>query len=176
MSVHLFQFRFVYKKKSSNLAGHIRWLSHIASPAFAEDWRQKLLTQSNLKELVQQAQQVIEEEIYTHGKGEGNIKKSMDAIALGEKDVRMVLFSDPTVAPSKGPFKSGNPAEFSYAAFFEDPQFNSFIPPRSNPYDKRRYRPFFQPMNQAHFAKAREMSRKSILRTIRMRMPKISGV
>jgi hypothetical protein len=165
-------------KTRSNLDGHIRWLEYIASPQFVEVWKKGIQSKRYLEEQVKLARLIVEEDIYAYNttSGSGRIKRSMDAMFVeNDGGVTSLLFSDPDVAPSKGPFSSGDPSEFSYAAFFEDPKFNTFLPPKDDPYDTRRYRPFFDHMTQTQLGLARNTNLRNIRRAIKMRMPRIKA-
>lgn len=168
--------RFILLKKESNIANHLRWLEYLAGPKFVSDWRQSIQTGGSLQEMIASARSIVDEYIYafnTSDRTTGRIKKSFTAKALDTDEVSEVaVYSDPSVAPSKGPFESGDPAKFSYAAFFEDPKFNTFLPPKDNPFDTRRYRPFFKPMTEAQHLIQRQLAFRTIVQTIRRRMPR----
>lgn len=165
----------VLVKKESNLANHIRWLKYIAGPEFIKKWKEFSESGNNFKAMIRAAQNVVEEDIYAYNttSGSGRIKASIDAQGSQTVHPGFILFSDPRVAPSKGPFSDGNPSDFSYAAFFEDPKFNTFIPPEDDPFDSRRYRPFFKHMTATQRTQSLAAGFRGLIRAIRYRMPRV---
>ena len=174
--------RFLLLKTESNFHNHLRWLSYLAGEEFATDWEHSLQTGGNMQKMIAEARAIVEEDIYAYNttSGTGRIKESITGFFGEGDDYRpgptAYVYSDPSVAPSKGPFESGgDPSRFSYAAFFEDPEFNSFIPPREEPFDSRRYRPFFGHMTESQHRLNAELSRRALFVNIRKHMPKIQS-
>jgi hypothetical protein len=162
--------RLIYDEKRSNLKKHIEWLEYIVSPRFVEDANASYRANVTMQQITAAIRQVVEEEIYSIGSSTGRIKRSFTAEPTDEG---VAAYSDPSVAPSKGPFKSGSPEEYSYAAFFERPaEFNSFIPPRDDPSNETRYRPFMTPMVQAVKVVSTQRALKSVLSNIRAHQPR----
>lgn len=167
---------FSVNQRESNLAGHIRWLEYLAGPEFIVDWRRSMQTQGRLKQLVDSAKGIVEEDIYSKNTtdGTGSIKASVTGKYVSGQGVDAVVYLDPSVAPSKGPFAGGVPGDFNYAAFFEEPhKFNSFIPDRFDPHDSRRFRPFYFDMQLAQSRISNEIGMSQLLKTIRKRMPRV---
>lgn len=163
-------------KSQSNLEAHIKWVEYIAGTQFKEDWKASMQSPGHLKQLVDSARSIVETDIYAFGRKTGNIKESFTGKVLtSDKGVTLAVYSDPSIAPSKGPFKSGNPSDFSYAAFFEDPKFNTFLPPKDNPIDRRRFRPFFLHMSLEHSRITNEIGASRIFNLLRKRMPKFQS-
>lgn len=162
--------RFAYDPKRSNLRQHIEWFQYIVSPRFVEDATASYKANVTMQQITTAIRQVVEEEIYSIGSSTGRIKRSFTAAPTEDG---VAAYSDPSVAPSKGPFSSGSPEEYSYAAFFERPaEFNSFIPPRDDPSSETRYRPFMTPMVQAVRVVATQRALKSIVSNLRKHQPK----
>lgn len=167
--------KFILLRQESNLRNHIRWLTFLASPEFASQWQKTFGTRVHMQELVNSAKQVVEEDIYAYNttSGTGRIKRSFVGKYMeADNGISAVVYSDPSVAPAKGPFSSGEPSDFSYAAFFEDERFNSFIPPKEEPRNIRRYRPFFGAMTAAQHQVSKALTLQHTLRRVRLRMPK----
>lgn len=167
--------RFILLKKDSNIENQLRWLAYIAGEQFVTDWRESMQTGGHMQEAIASARKIVEELIYSFNTtdGTGRIKKSFTGTYLDTNEVsESAVYSDPNVAPSEA---GANPGEFSYAAFFEDAKFNTFLPPKSNPTDTRRYRPFFGAMTRDQQRTNHEIAFRTVMRTIRRRMPKMTG-
>lgn len=170
--------RFILLKKESNIENQLRWIAYIAGEEFVNDWRDAMQTGGHLQEMIHSAKQIVEELIYTFNttEGTGRIKESISGTYPDTKEAaEFVVYSDPSVATSKGPFESGDPSKFSYAAFFEDEKFNTFLPPKDNPTDTRRHRPFFGAMTKDQQRIGQEIAFRTIMRTIRRRMSRMTG-
>jgi hypothetical protein len=167
--------RFLVLKRESNIENHIRWLEYIAGPQFIADWTAAIQTGGNMRKMVASARQIVEELIYAFNTtaGTGRIKKSFIGTYTEGANPGFAIYSDPSIAPAKGPVSSGNPEDFSYAAFFEDPKFNTFIPPKDDPLNQKRYRPFFQAMASDQQRLGLQVTFQALLRTIKRRMPKV---
>lgn len=168
--------RFSLLKSESNLDNHLRWLEYITGPEFVEDWKSSIKTGGHMQHLIESAKQMVDELIYafsTTADSTGRLRESFTGKFLDTALPAFAIYSDPKVAPSKGPFSTGNPSDFSYAAFFEDPEFNSFIPNRDNPTETRRYRPFFDAMTLDQKTQGQEIVFAALMRTIRKRMPRV---
>ena len=157
----------------------MRWLSYIAGPEFIKDWKKNAESGNSLKKLASTAKQIVEEEIYSKNTtpGTGRIKDSMVAVGREGELPGFAVASDPSIAPAKGPIdgSKAGASRFSYAAFFEDPKFNTFIPPEDDETDPRRYRPFFDAMVEANQMIAKQLAMESLMRTIKRRMPRMQG-
>lgn len=167
--------RFLLLRRESNIENYLRWFEYIAGPDFADDWKRSLETNSSMNKRIQSARQVVEDYIYAHNttSGTGRIRRSISATAVESEELSAnVVYSDPAIAPAKGPTGDSDPGKFSYAAFFEDPRFNTFLPPKDNPTDSRRYRPFFQPMTMQQKKVQEEIAVKTLMQTISKRMPR----
>lgn len=165
-------------RRESNIENYLRWFAYIAGPEFVEDWKKSLETNSAMAKRIQSARQIVEDYIYVHNTtaGTGRIRRSISAVATESDELSTnVVYSDPAIAPAKGPVGDGDPGRFSYAAFFEDPKFNTFLPPPDNPTDTRRYRPFFGPMTLQQKKVQQEIAFKTLMQTILRRMPRMSS-
>jgi hypothetical protein len=166
-------------RRETNLHSHIRWIEYIAGREFLADWYKLIERPSFLLELVNSAKQIVEEDIYNRYQGPetGRIKASFVGInQRTSTGTNLVVYSDPSVAPAKGPFRSGGvPGEFSYAAFFEDAKFNTFLPPQDDPHDVRRFRPFYFSMQLAQSRISNERSVRQTFQLIRKRMPRVGN-
>lgn len=135
--------------KGSNVKQHIAWLQYLLDPLFWENAKERMQSKPRLQKLVAMARLVIQQEIYSYANYQGDGKIAESATAEGTLD-GFGLYFDPAISGAKGPFSSGNPSEFSYAAFFEKPlEFNSFIQPRDTT-EPSRYRPFMQPLTEGY--------------------------
>lgn len=165
-------------KRESNIDNHLRWLDYITSGSFLKDWKASIETGDNIQKLVDSARQVVEENIYKFNTtdGTGSIKESFQGGTTDEGGLAgLGVFSNPAIAPSVGTFESGVPERFSYAAFFEDPEFNSFIPPRDEPTNIKRHRPFMAAMAQHHQRISGELTLRALFIRLRRKMPKMQG-
>lgn len=170
--------RLAVMKPESNLENHIRWFEYIAGRAFIIDWYQAVERPGFLQTLVDSARKIVEEDIYSKNTtaGTGRIKDSFTGVnERNEQGTNLIVYSDPSVAPSKGPFRSGVPGAFSYAAFFEDSKFNTFLPPQDDPHDSRRFRPFYFSMQLAQSKLSNEGVVRRIFQMIRKHMPRIGN-
>ena len=167
--------RFLLLKSESNLENHLRWLAHLAGDDFVSDWKSSLETGGNMQRMIDDARQTVDELIYAFSTGDstGNLRESFTGKWLESKLPSFAIYSDPRIAQTKGPVASGNESQLSYAAFFEDPAFNSFIPDRDNPLETRRYRPFFDAMTMLQKNIGLEISFTSFMRTVRKHMPRV---
>jgi hypothetical protein len=167
--------RFLLLKSESNLENHIRWMAYLAGADFVNDWKKSIQTGGHMQQMIQAARDIVDELIYAFSTGDstGKLRESFTGKYLDASLPAFAIYSDPRVAPSKGPFSSGNPSSFSYAAFFEDPEFNSFIPDRENPTETRRYRPFFDTLSLDQQTQSHEIVFSSLMQTIRRRMPRV---
>jgi len=156
-------------RRESNIAEHIRWFEYLASEKFVTDWYKATGQPGFLEELVQSAKAIVETDIYNRYKGPdtGNIRDSFTGQKVTSKEEQaLIVYSDPSVAEAWG-----NP-QWSYAAFFEDPGFNTFIPPDDDPHDVRRFRPFYFSMclEQSRLSNAGVVRR--LFTIIRKHMPR----
>lgn len=177
MTFHEIPLRFILLKKESNIENQLRWLAYIAGDEFVADWKEAMQTGGHLSEMISSARKIVEELIYSFNTtdGTGKIKRSISGTyPETEEAAEFAVYSDPNIAPSKGPFASGDPQKFSYAAFFEDPKFNTFLPPKDNPTDTRRYRPFFGAMTKDQQRINQQIAFRTIMRTIRRRMSRMT--
>ena len=135
-------------KTFGNLDTLINVISYIESREFNDDLKSFFERERSLLNIRTIVQSVIENEVYKYGTEEGRIKRSFKVIAVEDDKPKIVVISVPMIAPSVGPFKSGDPNDFSYAAFFEKPiEFDSFIDRENdNKYAKSRFRPFMDIM------------------------------
>lgn len=165
-------------KFRSNIRAHIRWLEHMVSPAWAAQILKNYQSSSNLAQLRKIARKVFEEEVYNKysparpEERTGNAKRSFVSVKLDGQGLG--VRSRPDVAKTVGPVDSGSESEFSYAAFFEDPSFNSFLPPGKGleVNSPRKHRPFMAPMTEAVNEFAREQAMRATVKAITKKMPK----
>jgi len=164
-------------KRESNIDNHLRWLGYILGPEFIKDVRDTIQTKKNIATLVESARDVVEEDIYAFNTtaGTGNIKKSFEGTTFDYGMGGLGIFSNPSIATSKGPFSSGSPNAASYAAFFEKPEFNSFIPPRDEPTNIKRHRPFMAAMASNQHRLSNEIVLAALFRRLRQKMPKLQS-
>lgn len=163
--------RFRLVKRESNLEQHIRWFEYLTGSDFIDDVKKSYEKTNNRMALVRVARQVVESEIYSKNRtdGTGNIKRSFKVAASSNKFGGLTLFSDPREAPSKA---GQSPGKFSYAAFFEEPRFLSFLPPPDDPYSDVKYRPFWSPLVEAATKIASESHLDAVSINIKKRMPR----
>lgn len=161
-------------KFRSNIRAHIRWLEHMISPAWAAQVLKNYQSSSNLNELRKLARKVFQEEVYDAYSPSrprtGAAKESFIAVQLEGQGLG--VRSDPSVATSVGPFSSGSPEQFSYAAFFDNPGFNSFLPPKDNPTHPAKHRPFMAPMTHAVNEFAKEQAMRATIKAVTKKMPR----
>jgi len=160
-----------------NIRAHRKWLEWLVSDGFFSSVKQRYESATNIAKMHDIAQKVVQEEIYNKHDGEGRtgaLKDSFYAVAVDEPNqAGVAVISGPVVATSKGPFSSGNPSEFSYAAFFEEPAFNSFLLGSGvDVYNPIKFRPFMEPLERAMEEQAQEASMKALLRAVLSKMPK----
>lgn len=160
--------QFALNKRESNLASHLRWLKYLTSKEFIEDWRKRSQNVTQQRALINIARQVIEEDIYSISKGQGNSGRSFKTSP--KEGIGLTLYSDPAVAPSEAGLNKGS---YSYLAFFEHPErWKSFIKsPNSNPLDESRYRPFFKHLTQMVQDYTVKQAVPVVNKTIAARMP-----
>ncbi len=158
---------------TTNLAELDTFYHFLAGKTFVLDVAKEWGRGSMLAAIRRQIQQIVEDEIYRVGWETGNIKESFQVDFLPER-MEMVAYSDPNIATSVGPFKDGNPSDFSYAAFFEEPEkFSSFIPsPENDPYNEIRYRPFFTPMVRVIKIFGNRSAAEALITVIKRKAPK----
>ena len=157
----------------SNIKSHRRWFEWLSSGAFFQTAAERYESATNVAAMHELAQQVIETEIYNKHDGEGRTYSLLDSFLAAPTGKGITVYSDPAVAPSKGPFGSGSPEAFSYAAFFEETAFNSFILGAGNDvFNEIKHRPFYEPLERAVEELARETSMRAILSAVVRRMPK----
>lgn len=162
-----------YSKRESNLRQHLSWLEYLTSDQFQQDVKRSYEQAVNRRAIRLAAQAIIESEIYAFNTtdGTGRIKRSFKVVAVKHGLLpEMILYSDPDVAPSKA---GASPGEYSYAAYFNNPEFKSFIKaPLDNPLDKIKYRPFFFPMTKAITKLARRRAGDAFNHNIRRKKPR----
>ena len=171
-------------KFRSNIRQHIRWLEHMVSPEWAAQILKSYQSASNLAKLQRIARKVIQEEIYDKYSPEGSTertgdaKRSFVAVQLSGEHNGIGVRSDPSVAQTKGPVDQGSESDFSYAAFFDEPNFNSFLPPGKNldVYSPRKFRPFMEPLTGAVEEFAKEAAMRATIRAVTQRMPRSRAI
>ena len=158
----------------ANLDSLKKFYGYIISERFIVDLKKEFTRSTNLTFIRATVQQVVEDEIYSIGMETGNIKRSFDAVPSPGNEIEITVFSDPSVATSKGPFYSGNPEDFSYAAFFEKPaDFNSFIPSTDGDlHNSIRYRPFMTPMVNSIYAPTHTAALYAFMAIIKRKLPR----
>lgn len=163
-----------------NVRAHITWFEWLSTDELFASIKKRYESSKNLRELQRIARQVVETEIYSKNTtdGTGKIKKSVTPYSGGEYDEAGVsVFFNPAVAPAKGPVDSGDLGSMNYAAFFDDPNWNSFLPPGKGleVFSPKKYRPFSEPLHKAgeDFATIRGM--EAIMQSIKSKRPKSQG-
>lgn len=158
-------------RRESNLAGHIRWFEYLASENFVTDWYKAVGQEGFLERLVESARQIVQTDIYnvySGYQGDGNIKASMTGERQSSTEGQtLIVYSDPSVAQAK------QYPTFSYAAFFEEPKFRSFLPPDDDPHDVRKFRPFYFAMQLAQSRLSNEGVVQRLFTIIRRHMPRV---
>jgi len=147
-----------------NFLKYIKQVHRPKSPfrdACAANW----LTESVADKVETAAKNTINEEVYSKGSGSssGNAMESIKVGAINDY-TGMAVYSDPAVSPS---IAGENEGEYSYLAFFEDPDNQmfgkgSFIRQRGEK-SINRYRPFMTPMTHA----VADVSVKAYVRSVR---------
>jgi hypothetical protein len=160
-------------KFQRNIKEHIRWLSYLDSSEFDATIKRNYQTGVNLKKLREIAQKVIQTEVYDkYTPTRPRTEDGINSFVSQKTETGLAVFSDPAIATTKGPVSSGNPRSLSYVAFFDDPAFNSFLPPEDDAYDIAKFRPFSEPLERAIYEESIEQSMKAILRAVVKRIPK----
>lgn len=124
-------FQFRYNKAS--LQHHIDWMRYLATNKFGKDVQQDYEETKNQVEMLKEVDKIILEEIYSYPEGSyrrtNDLRESFQAIELSmvgsETERGIAIYSDPMIAPSEAGARKG---EISYAIFFENPEFNTFLP------------------------------------------------
>jgi len=158
-----------------NIRAHLRWLHYLAGNEFFKEVKRKYQSRSILQRLQAIVRQVVETEIYAKNTtpGTGAIKESVTAIVEESPDANATVYFDPLVSTSKGPFESGDPEKASYAAFFDNPSFNSFILGKGiDTFNPIKYRPFKEPMVQAFNKEAEEQAVRMLMAAVKMHRPR----
>lgn len=162
-------------RRETNLHSHIRWIEYIAGREFIVEWYKAMEQPGFLQNLINSARQIVEEDIYARYQGPetGNIKASFVGInQRTSAGTNQIVYSDPSIATAKGPMAGGIPSQFSYAAFFEDSKFNTFLPPKDDVHDVRRFRPFYFSMQLAQTRLSVDHAVRKTNQLIRKRMPR----
>lgn len=169
--------QFKFPKSESNLEAHKLWMQYLVSQQFLTDVAAAYTVGVTKNELVSNAQQIVEEEIYSKNTtdGTGRIKASFKVEQIdpsGRGIAALVLYSDPKVATAKA-MRDGNDDDYSYAAFFEKPEFESFIrSPDNDPFHPIKHRPFFDKMVKVTNDVAMRRAQHAFHRAINNRKPK----
>lgn len=158
-----------------NIRAHIKWFEYLESDRHFKNIKKNYETKANTRELQRLVREIVEQEIYSKNttEGTGRIKESVESISNGNQQTAAVTaFFDPTVSPAKGPVDQGDINSMSYAAFFDEPAWNSFLPPNDDAYSPVKYRPFREPLTQAgqHFAK--EQAIRAIVKATLIERPR----
>lgn len=160
-------------KFKRNLKEHIRWLGYLDSDEFHAVMKKAYQTNANLKALQDIAHKVIQTEVYDkYSPVRPRTQDGIESFVSTRTDTGLAVFSDPKVATSKGPVSSGNPSDFSYVAFFDDPAYNSFLPPDDDAYSVIKFRPFSEPLERAIHEESVEQSMRAVLRAVMRRIPR----
>jgi hypothetical protein len=163
-------------KLRTNIRPHLRWFEFLMSEKFMSDIKRRYETVANANRMRRVVQQVVEEEIYSNEaySGSGNIKQSVTAVTdVAESGASVAVYFDPNIAATKGPVSSGNESDYNYAAFFDRPEFNSFILGSGlDVFSPIKYRPFREPMEDAIKIEAERSSVRSIIESIRSLRPR----
>lgn len=171
-----FTMRVKFLKANRNIDSHVRWFKLLAGDEFYEQVKKTTQTKSSIDEYIRVARQVIQEEIYNKWPDPGtrtdNLLKSFKAVANNDT-AGVTVFSDPSVAGATG---EGADPSWSYAAFFEKPEFRSFIPPSwdsgGDQTHPRKHRPFFNPLTEAIRVVSEQETMNGMERTINKWKPK----
>lgn len=169
-----FTLKFSYKQ-GSNLDPHIRWLEYLLSDEYQLEIQRRFESVTNQREARRITRSIIDTLIYQAypdpGTRTGNLHDSFKVIVgRGQKkSAYLAVYSDPRVATTK----TGVAAGFtSYAAFFENPEFDSFLPPKEDPTSPSKYRPFFQFLSEEIHRFTATQAHAAHTRTIKRRIPK----
>jgi hypothetical protein len=170
-------FQFKIPKGESNLEAHKTWFKYLTSDQFYTDVAAAYTVGATQQQIQKSARQVIEDEVYSKNTtdGTGRIKESFKVQQIdpsGSGIAALVLYSDPSVATAEA-MRDGNNEGYSYAAFFEKPEFDSFIrSPDGDELHPIRHRPFFEKMVNATQIVAMERAKHAYARTISSHKPK----
>lgn len=157
-----------------NLRSHIRWFEYMTSNDFTKERKSRYESARNLNSLRNLVRRVVQEEIYSISKGEGNIEESVTAVATGNgNEGGTAVYFDPNVSPAKGTQSSPATPDFSYAIFFDNTDFNSFLLGVGvDVFNPMKHRPFKAPMVEAFNKEAESQAVKALMDSVRMHRPK----
>lgn len=167
-------FRIKLVSRESTLDSNINWLEYLTSPDFVDDLKERYESKKNAQHLRRVAYDVITEEVYSkHSNPDrtDRARDSMKVVSTGKKTANLNVISDPSVAPVKSGKLKGSPRH-SYLAFFEKPEFQSFLPPEDNPYDILKHRPFMAQLTDSVRRETERMALDALVKQVRRRMPR----
>jgi len=161
----------------TNIRSHLRWFEFLFSPKFYEDIKRRVEAVANVRRLRKLVEEVIENEIYNVSSDSlrtGNLRRSITGVAGTQDDVAgNTVYFDPSIAAAKGPIDGGSPPPLNYAAFFDRPEFNSFILGTGlDVFNPLKYRPFREPMTLAFQVEGERQSIEAIARSILSKRPR----
>lgn len=163
------ELKLLFTKGIVSVRRHREWMQQLVDPLFWSNALARMQNQTRLAKLVALARQVIQEEIYSISRGEGLIEESIEAAPT--QDGFGIRFN-PAISTAKGPMENATPEQFSYVAFFENPDFNSFLPPKDQPFDQNRHRPFMTPLTEAYHAQSEIHVLESLVAEMRLHKPR----
>jgi len=168
-------------KFDTNLGQHIKWVEWMSSSAFPQEILRRWEQSGHLKRLVQLGRSVIREQIYSVSKGAGKIEESVTAkmVRAANDDIKSIggatVFLDPNISGATGPVEGMDESKLSYAAFFEKPEFNSFLLGKgADVLNPIKHRPFFDEWTIAFFELEEREHLRSLLSAIKSKLPRHS--
>lgn len=179
-STETFRLRWHYLKSESNVEAHRRWFEKLDSNAFYDNVTKSYNQDRNKNTFRAVARRVIDEEIYKkwpepdetgeqRGIPSGRTGRLLESfkVAVDSDEAGFTTYSDPSVATAKGD------SSWSYAAFFERPEFHSFLPPKEGPpTDIRKHRPFMTPLVNALRLVSEEVAMDALHKSLKKWKPK----
>lgn len=163
--------------RGSNLAAHIRWFEYLAG----DDYLKRTITEwqmpAHLSRVKKLAQEIVQSEIYDayapkKYKRTFRLRKSIRARVLGVEEAGEIgLYFDPGVATAKEEVEGLDRNKLNYAAFFDRPEFKSFIKGTTDT-DVIRYRPFFDVLATEMHEREEKEALRVLLHAARYRKPK----
>lgn len=173
MAVKQYSFGIKISFKKSNVAAHLRWLEYLAGDDFGKQILLKWQVPIHLSRLRKIAQEVLQEEIYKPYQQSSYTRTYNTLRAVTTRFLEGVagsaLFLDPTIIPAEGPIdgvKGQDPTK-AYAAFFEEPRFNTFVPATAMP-----HRPFFAQLVETFQEEEERQALRSLRAAIKYNRPR----